>query len=222
MKRRVSQSLKRAPELLVGISLALVVALLVRQGLPAVITGRGNWAVPALVGVCVLAIVLLLLHRPDLQDDVRAGSSIGSDAGLRSAARVAYLAVPFVIATWLALSPFIGFDSALRIALGVPALLAPGYLLSILILPQPQGLIGRLLIGVVLSAALIPLGAQALDYLGWPFSFEVALASTVGTSLLLALVIIAWPKNRRTKLGHPGQEAGAAGAVVGRDDGTNG
>lgn len=203
MKPSFLPAIRSRWQIFVAVFLAVLVGWLVYQRLPATITGRGTLVVPAMVGLTVFALALFLLREP-AQDGPSESERTRSQATLQGAIRPAIWCVPAIIAAWLLLTPLVGPAGALRIAVGAPTLMAPGFLFSVILLPQDQGLIGRLLLSGVLSAGIIPLAAAALNLIGIPFSPEVAYASVAGTSLVLALVLalgsrVAAAVNRRSR-----------------------
>jgi hypothetical protein len=194
MKPSFLQAIKSRWQIFVAVFLAVLVGWLVHERLPVTITGKGILVVPVIIGLTVFALALFLLRQAAWQDGPPQTEGPGTRSALQGTYRVVYLCIPAIIAAWLLLTPLVGPAGALRIAVGAPALMAPGFLLSVILLPQDQGLIGRLLISGALSTGIIPLAAAALNLIGIPFSAEVAYATVAGTSLVLALVLALGPR----------------------------
>lgn len=88
----------------------------------------------------------------------------------------------------LALVP--GGLQLLRICLAAILLLAPGSLLSLLLLPQRVGLLGRIAFSWAFSVGLIPIPLEMLNHLGIPFSVWTAVLTLVFETLVLGSVVI--------------------------------
>ncbi|MFL5733315.1 MAG: hypothetical protein ACJ78Q_08945 [Chloroflexia bacterium] len=194
MRRSLARALSARWPFLVALCLGVLAASVVFLRLPATITGRGTWAIPAIVAVSVVALAMLLLRQSPLLDQPPDTAPAGKDAALQTAIKAAYWCLPVIALAWLLLIPFLGPAAALQTAAGLPALLAPGFLLSLLLLPEQQGVVGRLVLTGALSACVIPMTAAALNFIGIPFSPAVALASVVVPALLLALAILLAPR----------------------------
>ncbi len=166
---------------------------LAADGLPASITGTLGWIIAALAGAIMFVVGILVLNGCEREQENPEAIPAGQASALK-ALRIGYVWALGAVAVSLLVTPFVGFSNSFRIVFGALLLFAPGYFLSVVLLPASQGFVGRVLLGGVLSAGVVPTAVASLNGLGVPFSGAVALASTAGPTLLLVGVILGWPR----------------------------
>lgn len=177
-KRRGNRELAASS---VGAALSIVTALntwhLLSPGIPPWL----RFSVSVLGGMATLATVGLISGAMPNWSWPKWRVRLPLSSGSRTAALWSALACIGVAALMPALGPL----GALRTGLTAIGLMAPGYLLSLLLVPESAGGLGRLVVTWALSAGLVPLPLAVLNAAGAPFS----LGSTLACLLLLIAVL---------------------------------
>lgn len=176
-------------------TVAEVFAILLFLVVPPIIPAWLRLALAMLTGLAIYAVTGLILNGQE--DSFDAESAADEAQGWRSQ-RHAWQAA-FGLAGILALIPFLGAVGALRTAVAVALLLTPGYLLSLLLFPEPIAVLGRLILSFAFSACVVPLPLMALNAIGVGFSLASLLASLTTLILVLALAVVWRPARGRAR-----------------------
>jgi len=200
--------------ILFAAALSLVVAALVARGLPPIIDGAKKWLIVALAAGVNFGLSLMVLGSSGAEAPLDANDELEDEgvmddnppAVIRGAAfsdPAAVVLTGAVIAlAGVALAIPLGVIGGARFVLGAGLFMLPGYLLSVLLMPKSLGLVGRILLSAVLSAAVVPTVAQVLYWMGFLFTTWIALIATLGVSMLL-LVIFRLAQKRSSQAGAP-------------------
>jgi len=140
-------------------------------------------ALALLGGLAAFATGDLILSAPEPEEAAGPTLSRSNRGPLRDTALWGGLALGIM----LFLLPWLGLTRPLRSTVAVLLVVTPGYLISLLILPERIDPLGRLVLSWALAAAILPIAMELLNVAGIAFSLGSVLVTL--TTMIVALVL---------------------------------